>query len=144
MNVMTENGVLVSEKVLGIHLEDPGNGTPNTLPAPVTEKTVKIDKYATEVNLDVTLYLEAGFNPELIQDCIEVIVDSKNKDTETRIISIVYDYTLGRDQAFVPYLYNLTIPGISTDKKEIKVIFYLVNADPVTSRGTTTTVKREM
>ncbi|MEM6685946.1 MAG: hypothetical protein AAF617_09210 [Bacteroidota bacterium] len=139
-----ENNVLISEKILDVKLVPTSDAPLHALPAPVTPKTVKICEYDTEVTIDVILYLQEKFPANSINYCTEVIIDSTKKNTEKRIISIIYDYNQKKSDVFVPHVYSITIPDISVDKQEVSLLFYLNNEDPVTSRGTTTTVKREM
>jgi hypothetical protein len=140
----TENGVEITEKSLDIHLIDPTGVTDHVLPAPVTPKEIKIDKYDKEVTIDVVLYLQDGFIAKSIKHCEELIIDPTDETTEKRFISIMYDFTLKEDDLFKPHVYRLKLSDLALDKQEIRVMFCLTNLDPVTSRGTTTTVKREM
>lgn len=139
-----EKEVYVSDTILDMNLSYAPEMIKDSLPAPVTPKTVPLEKEATSVNFDIVLYLQDGFIASSIKTCIEVIVDPTGEKTEKRVIHITYDFTNKKDDLFKPHVYNLTIPDIGLDKEEVKLTFYLVNEDPVTSRGTTTTVKREM
>ncbi|MFK7748173.1 MAG: hypothetical protein AB8B65_07275 [Kordia sp.] len=148
MNVMTEqNRDKVTEKIIPIELLEQGNIFKHLVPAPITPKTIRVSKDKTEVSIPVTLYLEAEFSASSISHCLEIIVfedPNSDKAKEIRIVNIAYDYDVKENSVYKPHVYNVKLSNFDVTLEEMQVTFFLTNVDPETSRGTTTTVKREM
>jgi hypothetical protein len=91
--------------------------------------TVLINAKATIDTLDI--YTELGYSSV-----------KNGKIITTKPIYVIYDYTEEIPTSLYPYTFTFTIADKDGSINEIAS--YLYDKDPVTSRGTTTTVKKEM
>ncbi|AXG68426.1 hypothetical protein KORDIASMS9_00641 [Kordia sp. SMS9] len=148
MNVMIENNFdTITEKIIPIELVALGSFSEHLIPAPITPVTIQVSKDATEVDIPVGLYLEAGFPASSISYCMEAIIadgTASGKLKETRVVSISYDFDVKKESLYKPHVYNVKLFNLDVAMEEMEVTFFLTNLDPETSRGTTTTIKREM
>lgn len=148
MNVMTKkNQDIIEGKKVPIKLGEPEKASDHLVPAPISPIILNIEKSATEVVLPITLYLEATFPPSSLSYCMETVLfeDSDNgKPKEKRIINIAYNHEVQENSFYKPHAYNLTLSNLDPNMEELEFTLFLTNMDPQTSRGTSTTVKREM
>ncbi|WP_298521121.1 hypothetical protein [uncultured Kordia sp.] len=103
------------------------------------------------INLEVTVYIDSNYSPKNLNLYLSSI---DNINITTLDVYICYDGLEEVPDGLYPYTFNLSIDKItqtingtevSLESKKLKSITtYLHNSDPVTSRGTTTTVKKEM
>ncbi len=145
--MIEQNSETVTEKIIPIELAALGSFPEHLIPAPITPVAIEVSKDATEVDIPVALYLEAGFPASSISHCIEVLLSEETasgKLQETRVVSISYDFDVKKESLYQPHVYNVKLFDLDVAMEEMEVTFFLTNLDPETSRGTTTTIKREM
>lgn len=111
---------------------------------PVAPESVSATSISGTITVKMTVYIDLNDTVNSL-DIYEKPVTEAITDKamlKTKPIYIVYNYTEETPSFLYPYTFSFTIsdPNNSIDYIES----YLYDKDPVTSRGTTTTVKKEM
>ena len=97
-----------------------------------------------EITIKMTVFIDANatINSLNVYTGLGYSSVKNNKIITTKPIYVIYDYLEEVPESLYPYTFSFTMSDQDSSINEI--ISYLYDKDPVTSRGTTTTVKKEM